>query len=65
MNGHQFAERARLQLPDLKVLMITGYAEEALIAAQPSTQAEDLLGKPFTLDVLQERVQTLLEPAPA
>nr|WP_230485609.1 response regulator [Stutzerimonas stutzeri] len=65
MNGHQFAERARLQLPDLKVLMITGYAEEALIAAQPSTQAEDLLGKPFTLDVLQERVQTLLESAPA
>jgi len=65
MNGHQFAERARLQLPDLKVLMITGYAEDALIAAQPSTQAEDLLGKPFTLDVLQERVQTLLESAPA
>ncbi len=45
--------------------MITGYAEEALIAARPSTQAEDLLGKPFTLDVLQERVQTLLESAPA
>lgn len=65
MNGHQFAERARLQLPDLKVLMITGYAEEALIAARPSTQAEDLLGKPFTLDVLQERVQTLLESASA
>ena len=64
MNGHQFAERARLQLPDLKVLMITGYAEEALIAAQPSTQAEDLLGKPFTLDVLQERVQTCWSPPP-
>ena len=64
MNGHQFAERARLQLPDLKVLMITG-CEEALIAARPATQAEDLLGKPFTLDVLQERVQTLLESAPA
>jgi len=65
MNGHQFAEQARRQLPDLKVLMITGYAEQAQFAEQPSAPAQELLGKPFTLDALQTRVQTLLASTPA
>ncbi|MEW6176252.1 MAG: ATP-binding protein [Pseudomonadota bacterium] len=65
MNGHQFAEQARRQLPDLKVLMITGYAEQAQFAEQPSAPAQEVLGKPFTLDALQTRVQTLLASTPA
>lgn len=57
MNGHQFAEQARQMQPALKVLLISGYAEEAL---QTRSHEHQLLGKPFTLDALQARVQTLL-----
>ena len=61
MNGYQLAEHARQMQPVLKVLFITGYAEEALHARSPAQREQELLGKPFTLDTLQTRVQTLLD----
>ena len=61
MYGHQVAEQARQLRPELKILLISGYAEQAL-QTRSGAQPEHLLrGKPFTLDALRSRVQTLLD----
>jgi PAS domain S-box-containing protein len=55
MNGRQVAEAARGQVPGLPVLFITGYASTLL----PS--GDEVIGKPFELDVLARRVETILQ----
>ena len=55
MNGRQVAEAARERVPGLPVLFITGYA------ATPLPPGMEVIGKPFELDALARRVQTILE----
>ncbi|WP_198382940.1 PAS domain-containing sensor histidine kinase [Roseomonas sp. KE2513] len=55
MNGRQVAEAAREQFPGLPVLFITGYAGTAL------PPGIEVIGKPFELDALARRVQTILD----
>jgi len=60
MNGRQLAAAAREFDPALPVLLITGYAGDAL---GPDVQLEggiNLLTKPFTLQALTARVETML-----
>ena len=54
MNGKQLAERARSIRPDLKVMYITGYAEERMPSG--SAGAPDVMFKPFKLDEFTRRV---------
>jgi CheY-like chemotaxis protein len=55
MNGRQVAEAVRERVPGLPVLFITGYAGGRL---RPGAE---VIGKPFELDTLARRVQTLLQ----
>ncbi|UMY18849.1 response regulator [Methylobacterium organophilum] len=60
LDGRSLAEQARAERPGLKVLFMTGYADNALFedgAAAPATQ---LVTKPFAVDALAERVRSLL-----
>ncbi|MNC35588.1 Blue-light-activated protein [compost metagenome] len=61
LNGRQLAERCRERHPDLKVLFITGYDESAALSDGQLLQGTQVLTKPFELEVLAERVRTLLE----
>ncbi|MES2711420.1 MAG: PAS domain S-box protein [Pseudomonadota bacterium] len=54
MNGRQVAEVTRERIPGLPVLFITGYAGTSL---PPGTE---VIGKPFDLDDLTQRVQSRL-----
>ncbi|MGG5886533.1 PAS domain S-box protein [Falsiroseomonas sp. HC035] len=54
MNGRQLAEVLHDQRPNLPVLFITGYAGSVL------PQGVDVIGKPFALDALAQRVQAAL-----
>ncbi|MGK7870932.1 ATP-binding protein [Falsiroseomonas sp. E2-1-a20] len=54
MNGRQIAEAVRGRLPGLPVLYITGYA------VTPLPLGAEVIGKPFELDVLAQRVQAML-----
>ena len=58
LNGRQLAEAAREQRPDLPVLLITGYANSAV--AEHLAPEMAVLGKPFTLEALAERVRAML-----
>lgn len=60
MNGRQVADAARVHRPDLKVLFITGYAENAVIGNARLDAGMEVLTKPFALDALVARIQSLL-----
>ena len=61
INGRQLAEIARRRRPALKVLFVTGYAENADLRAGLLAPGMALMTKPFTLDALGAKVRTLIE----
>ena len=60
LNGRQVADAARRLRPDLKVLFITGYAENAVFNHGHIAPGMELLTKPFAIEELAARVQRLL-----
>jgi PAS domain S-box-containing protein len=61
INGRKLAEIARANRPDLKVLFVTGYAENAAIRGDFLDPGMDMLTKPFALDALGAKVRALIE----
>jgi hypothetical protein len=61
INGRQLAEMARQHRPDLKVLFVTGYAENAAVRGGFLAAGMDLMTKPFTLDGLGAKIRELIE----
>ncbi|NAT52807.1 response regulator, partial [Pseudomonas syringae] len=61
MNGRQVADAAREVRPDLKVLFVTGYAENAALAHDTLEPGMYVLPKPFAIAELIGRVTELLE----
>jgi signal transduction histidine kinase/CheY-like chemotaxis protein len=61
MNGKELAEAARKHRPDLKVLFITGYAENAAIANGHLDAKMQVLSKPFAIDTLAARIRSIIE----
>jgi CheY-like chemotaxis protein len=59
MNGRQVADAARLVRPELKVLFITGYAENAVLSHGHLAPGMHVMTKPFEMDVLARRVKEL------
>ncbi len=60
MNGRQLADAARLHRPRLKVLFITGYAENALLGKGVLEADMQLITKPFALDAFAAKVRAML-----
>ncbi|KIQ31934.1 chemotaxis protein CheY [Variovorax paradoxus] len=63
MNGRQVADAARTVRPGLKVLFITGYAENAVLSHGHLDRGMHVMTKPFEMDVLARRVKSLIESA--
>ena len=61
MNGRQVADAARSLRPDLKVLFITGYAENAAVGNGHLEPGMALLTKPFTMEALGTKVADMLK----
>ncbi|RZL85770.1 MAG: PAS domain S-box protein [Sphingomonas sp.] len=60
MNGRQVADAARVLRPGLKVLFITGFAENAAVGNGHLEPGMELLTKPFTLEALSTKVAQML-----
>jgi PAS domain S-box-containing protein len=60
MNGRQIADAARVSRPDLKVLFITGYAENAVVRNRHLEAGMQIMIKPFTMEALATRVQDVM-----
>ena len=63
MNGHQVAEAARMARPDLKVLFITGFAENAVLGHGHLDPGMHILTKPFAMEALASRIRELIAGA--
>ena len=61
MNGRQVADAARALRPDLKVLFITGYAENAVMGSGHLDPGMEVLTKPFAIDDLASRIRRLID----
>ena len=61
MNGKQMADKARLRRPDLKILFITGYAENAAVANGHLEPGMQVMSKPFAMDKLAARIRSIIE----
>ena len=60
MNGRQMADAARVSRPDLKVMFITGFAENALLNNGQLEPGMSVLTKPFAVDTLAARIRELI-----
>ncbi len=61
MNGRQMADAARVHRPDLKVLFITGYAENSVIGNGHLPPGMAVLTKPFAMDAMAARIRSMIE----
>ena len=60
INGRQLADAGRILRPDLKVLFITGYAENAVVGNGHLEPGMHVLTKPFAIDALANRITTII-----
>jgi CheY-like chemotaxis protein len=61
MNGRQMADAARISRPDLKVLFITGYAENAVLGNGRLAPGMAVLTKPFPIETMAARIRSMVE----
>lgn len=60
LNGRQVADAALDMLPHLKILFITGYAENAVIGSGRLAPNMSLVTKPFAMDSLADRIRNIM-----
>jgi PAS domain S-box-containing protein len=61
MTGKQMADKARERRPKLKVLFITGYAENAAISNGHLEPGMHVLSKPFPMEKLAARIRSIIK----
>jgi DNA-binding response OmpR family regulator len=61
LNGRQMADGARVSRPLMKVLFITGYAENAVLSHGHLEAGMHVLTKPFAMDALATRIRQVIE----
>ncbi len=61
LNGRQLAEMGRASRPDLKVLFITGYAENAAFGEGVLDKSMQMITKPFAIDALAAKIRDMIK----
>ena len=61
LNGRQLADQARETRPGLKVLFITGYAENAMFGNGGLDPGMQMMTKPFPVEALATRIRDMIE----
>jgi CheY-like chemotaxis protein len=65
MSGRQLAEQVKERRPDIRVLFVSGYTDDAIIRHGILEPGIAFLQKPFSPDVLARKVREVLESSPA
>ncbi len=60
LNGRQVADAGRVSRPALKVLFITGYAENAVLSHGHLDPGMHVMTKPFAMDALASRIKDII-----
>src|SRR5215213_4153696 len=61
IDGRQLADLARENRPDLKVLFLTGYAEDATTRTQFLAPGMEMMTKPFAIAELARKIRHMIE----
>jgi CheY-like chemotaxis protein len=61
MNGRQVADAGRALRPQLKVLFITGYAENAFVGNGHLEPGMQVITKPFAIDAFAHKVRAMID----
>ena len=62
MTGRQLAEVARQHRPELPILFVTGYAENAMTKASFLGTNMAMISKPFSIDALAAKINEMIAP---
>jgi PAS domain S-box-containing protein len=62
MGGAQLAETLATERPQMKVLFVSGYAENTILSHGPTDVMTRFLQKPFSLEELARKIRTVLTP---
>ena len=62
MSGVELADRLERERPDLRILFMTGYAEEVVVNKGILGKGRECIGKPFTQEEITKRVRRILFP---
>ncbi|MBP2551183.1 PAS domain S-box-containing protein [Neorhizobium galegae] len=60
INGRQLADAARARRPGLKILFITGYAENAVLNQNNLEPGMHVMTKPFAMEAMATRIRQLI-----
>lgn len=63
VDGAELASRILAKQPDMKILVMSGYADDVVVHGIVESKNVDFLGKPFSIRDLFSRVGLLLTPA--
>ncbi|HOV85679.1 MAG TPA: response regulator [Syntrophobacteraceae bacterium] len=61
MSGAVLAERLRRSQPDLKVLFMSGYTDDAIVHHRMSDHGTPFIQKPFSIDDIAEKIRRVLQ----
>ena len=61
MSGHELSERLRQRNPEVKVLYMSGYTDDAIVRHGVIEEKERFLQKPFSPATLAHKVRSILE----
>ena len=64
MSGPMLADKLSAMQPDLKVLYISGYDNTHVVQKYVVEKGHALLAKPFTVEALRQKVESLLGSVP-
>jgi len=62
MSGLELADRVERERPGVRILFMTGYAEEVVADVGILGEHRECIGKPFTQEQITKRVRKLLSP---
>jgi PAS domain S-box-containing protein len=60
LSGTEIADAARRDRPDLKVLFMTGYADDSSLVGRTLHRGMQIIAKPFSIEILRRRIHDLL-----
>jgi PAS domain S-box-containing protein len=64
LNGHELAERARAINPAMRILLLSGHSEDAVLRGVEKQAGVAFLPKPYRRANLEDKIAQLLRPGP-
>jgi CheY-like chemotaxis protein len=64
MSGRELAQRLTAVQPEIKVIFISGYTDDAVLRRGVLSEGVSFLQKPFTIETLARKISEVLTRAP-